>query len=406
MKTLYIECTMGAAGDMLLSALLELHPEPDKFIERLNGLGIPGVSFERKTAVRSGITGTHVDVSVYGQQEDEHMHGHHGHASEHHHGHPHTGMHEIEHLVSHFDLPEKVRADILAVYHLIAEAESHAHGRDVDQIHFHEVGTMDAVADITGVCMLLHALAPERIAASPVHVGCGQVRCAHGILPVPAPATAYILQGVPIYGGAVQGELCTPTGAALLKHFVSTFGDMPRMRVEQIGYGMGTKEFETANCLRVMLGETEDTPDQVLELCCNIDDMTAEEIGFATEQILAAGAVEVFTTPIGMKKNRPGLLLTCLCRPQERNEVLTAVFRYTSTIGIREHSCTRHVLNRTEETVNTPYGTVRVKRSEGYGVERIKTEYDDIARIAAEKQISINAARRLVDRECGRHGSN
>lgn len=406
MKTLYIECTMGAAGDMLLSALLELHPEPDKFIERLNGLGIPGVSFERKTAVRSGITGTHVDVSVYGQQEDEHMHGHHGHASEHRHGHPHTGMHEIEHLVSHFDLPETVRADILAVYHLIAEAESHAHGRDVDQIHFHEVGTMDAVADITGVCMLLHALAPERIAASPVHVGCGQVRCAHGILPVPAPATAYILQGVPIYGGAVQGELCTPTGAALLKHFVSTFGDMPRMRIEQIGYGMGTKEFETANCLRVMLGETEDTPDQVLELCCNIDDMTAEEIGFAAEQILAAGAVEVFTTPIGMKKNRPGLLLTCLCRPQERNEVLTAVFRYTSTIGIREHSCTRHVLNRTEEPVNTPYGTVRVKRSEGYGVERIKTEYDDIARIAAEKQISINAARRLVDRECGRHGSN
>lgn len=253
MKILYIECNMGAAGDMLMSALLELHPDPDDFIIRLNGLGIPGVKAEKKKSVKCGITGTHVEVSVYGGHEDEHMHEHHSH--EHHH---HTGMHEIEHIIGHFEIDERVREDILSVYRLIAEAESRAHGRDIEQIHFHEVGTMDAVADITGVCMLLDELSPDRIIASPVHVGCGQVKCAHGILPVPAPATAYILKDVPIYGGAVRGELCTPTGAALLKHFVNKFGDMPIMRIKNIGYGMGTKDFETANCMRVMLGETEE----------------------------------------------------------------------------------------------------------------------------------------------------
>ena len=423
MKTLYIECNMGAAGDMLMSALLELHPDPDGFMERLNRLGIPGVTIEKRTAVKCGITGTHVEVSVNGVHEDEHMHEHHhdhhhhdhehsrehDHEHDHHHehdhghhhahSHSHTGMHEIEHIISHFDLPDKIKNDIFAVYHLIAEAESHAHNRPIDQIHFHEVGTMDAVADITGVCMLMNELAPDKIITSPVHVGSGKVRCAHGILPVPAPATAYILKDVPIYGGAVQGELCTPTGAALLKHFADEFGNMPVMKVQKTGYGMGTKDFETANCLRVMLGETAETPDSVLELCCNIDDMTAEEIGFASERILAAGALEVFTIPVGMKKNRPGTLLSCLCRPEDKEEMIGTIFRCTSTIGIREHVCGRYVLSRTEDAVETPYGSVRVKRSEGYGVKRIKTEYDDIVRIAEEKNISINEARRLVEIE-------
>ena len=273
MKTLYIECNMGAAGDMLMSALLELHPNADEFLNRLNKLGIPNVTVSKTASVKCGITGTHIDVSVNGEHEDEHMHDHH---HDHHHHHHHTGMHEIEHIIEHFDIPEKVRTDILAVYHLIAEAESHAHGCEIEQIHFHEVGQMDAVADITGVCMLIHELGIDKIIASPIHVGCGQVQCAHGILPIPAPATAYILKDIPIYGGNVQGELCTPTGAALLARFVDEFGNMPVMRVSKIGYGMGTKDFDTANCIRVMLGETESETQQVLELKCNIDDMTAE----------------------------------------------------------------------------------------------------------------------------------
>lgn len=397
MRILYIDCNMGAAGDMLMSALLELHPDADGFLERLNALGIPNVKISKNKSVKCGITGTHVDVSVGGEQEDEHMHEHHGHHHEHHHHH--TGMHEIEHIISHFDLPQRVRADILAVYHLIAEAESHAHGCEIDQIHFHEVGAMDAVADVTGVCMLMHELGIDKVIASPVHVGCGQVKCAHGTLPVPAPATAYILKDIPIYGGGIQGELCTPTGAALLAHFVNEFSDMPVMRVSKIGYGMGTKDFETANCLRVMIGEGEEEKNQVLELKCNIDDMTAEEIAFAAERLRKTGALEVFAVPANMKKNRQGTLLSCICKPSDKDNIVKAIFKYTSTIGVRQNVCERYVLDRTENIVETKYGSVRIKRAEGYGVKRAKTEYDDVVKIAEMLGVSVREARALVEKE-------
>lgn len=287
MRTLYIDCGMGAAGDMLTAALLELHPDPAAFLERMNALALPGVEISALPCVKCGVTGTRVEVLVGGAEEESadaegphghaHVHGHtheeehsHGHTHEHeeehasrhaheHHceGHSHAGMHEIGHVVSRLDLPEKVRADVLAVYALIAEAEGKVHGRPVSEVHFHEVGALDAVADIAGVSLLLHEIAPARVVASPVHVGSGHVRCAHGVLPVPAPATMELLRGVPIYGGAVRGELCTPTGAALLKHFVSEFAPLPLMKVSRIGYGMGKKDFAWANCVRVMLGEAE-----------------------------------------------------------------------------------------------------------------------------------------------------
>lgn len=388
MKTLYIDCNMGAAGDMLMSALLELHPDAESFIDRLNALGIPNVAVSRTSSVKCGITGTHIDVCVDGVHEDEHMHEHH-----HHH---HTGMHEIKHIIEHLDIPEKVRADILSVYRLIAEAESRAHGCEIEQIHFHEVGQMDAVADITGVCMLVYELGIDKIIASPVRVGFGRVKCAHGMLPVPAPATAHILKDIPIYGGDIRGEMCTPTGAALLAHFVNEFGDMPVMHVSKIGYGMGTKDFDTANCLCVMLGETAGEAEQVLELKCNIDDMTAEEIGYATGQLMKSGAIDVFTVLIGMKKNRPGTLLSCICKKSDKEAMISAIFRYTSTIGIRQNICERYILNRTETAVKTKYGYVRVKCLEGYGVKRIKTEYDDIAKISEELGISVSETRRLI----------
>ena len=236
MRTIYLDCNMGAAGDMLTAALLELHPDPDDFLRRFNSLGIPGVWAVAEPSVKCGIMGTHVKVTVNGEEEtsaDVGRSGHeHGHNHEHHH---HSDMHEIEHLIGSLPVSEKVCADALAVYRLIAEAESRVHGRPVDQVHFHEVGSMDAVADIVGVCMLMEELGAERVLASPVHVGSGQVRCAHGVLPVPAPAAAHILKGVPVYGGGIRGELCTPTGAALLKHFVTAFGAMPVMIVSAIG---------------------------------------------------------------------------------------------------------------------------------------------------------------------------
>ena len=457
MKTLYLECGMGAAGDMLTAALLELMPDPEAAVAELNGLGIPGVQFSKEAVSKCGIGGTHMTVKVHGEEESEemfhHHHEHHDHSHEqehdhesachehhhdhehihegheHHHDHTHehthehshehthghthehahehgddghthhhhSSLHDIEHIVcGHLNIPDQVKQDVMAVYGLIAEAESHAHGVLVTEIHFHEVGTMDAIADITAVCLLMHKIAPDQVIVSPVHVGSGHVHCAHGILPVPAPATAYILNGVPMYGGAVKGELCTPTGAALLKHFATRFGDMPVMRTETIGYGMGKKDFEQANCIRAMLGETEDAGDSVLQLECNVDDMTAEELGFAMETILEAGALEVYTVAAGMKKSRPGTILCVLCHEDAKETLVRVIFRNTTTIGVREHRCSRYTLKRSFETVQTPYGDVQKKLSSGYGVTREKYEYEDLARIAREQGLSLAEVRKSI----------
>ena len=380
MKTLYIDCGMGAAGDMLTAALLELHPDREGFLQKLNGLGIPGVTFIAERSTKCGINGTHIRVAVHGEEETEHMHDHH-----HHHG----SMEDIRSIVSRLRIPTTVKLDILAVYEEIAQAESHVHGVPVEQIHFHEVGTMDAIADITAVCLLMHELKPDQVVASAVHVGSGQVCCAHGILPVPAPATAQILRDIPIYGGSIRGELCTPTGAALLKHFVTEFGDMPAMKVKTIGYGMGKKDFERANCVRVLLGETQEKPEGIWELNCNVDDMTGEQIGFALEILMELGALDVFTIPIGMKKSRPGILLTVLCKEADKEKMVSLIFKHTTTLGIREKFCSRYTLRRKVETVGTPYGVIRKKVSAGYGVRRSKYEYEDLAKAARVNDLSI-----------------
>ena len=399
MRTLYLDCGMGAAGDMLTAALLELLPDPDAFVAEFNALGIPGVVMSREQSTRCGITGTHVSIQVNGLEEDEHLHDHHTHHHEepehrhdhdHRHEHHHSGLGDVAHILSHLALPETVGQDVLAVYDRIAQAESHAHGVPVEQVHFHEVGTMDAIADVTAVCLLMHRLHPDRVAASAVHVGSGTVRCAHGILPVPAPATACILRDVPIYGGQILGELCTPTGAALLKHFVGQFGQMPEMCVEKIGYGMGKKEFPQANCVRAMLGETADRTDSILELSCNVDDMTGEQMGFALERFWEAGALDAYTIPIGMKKSRPGMMVCVLCRREERENMVRQIFRYTHTLGIRETAYRRYALERTIRSVDTPFGPIRRKDSTGYGVSRQKYEYEDLARIAKERNLSID----------------
>ncbi len=433
MKTLYLDCSMGAAGDMLTAALLELCPESEKFVERLNGLGIPGVIYEAEKSVKCGITGTHMKVRVNGVVEESHdehgefvhddvsdghsherdslqqqvndinhrvvTHSDDDHHHDHHHHHEHHDMHSIKHIVSHLEIPEKVREDVLAVYDLIAQAESHVHGCPVTEIHFHEVGSMDAVADVTAVCLLMNELAPERIVASPVHVGSGQVRCAHGILPVPAPATAWLLQEIPTYGGQVQGELCTPTGAALLRYFVQDFGSQPPMRVAGIGYGCGQKDFDRANCVRAMLGETDGGTDSVLELCCNLDDMTPEAVGFAMDELFAAGALDVYTTPVGMKKNRPGVLLTCMCKAEQRDEMLGLIFAHTTTLGVRESVCNRYTMSRKMREVQTEFGPVRVKCSSGWGVHREKPEYEDVASIARKQNMSIEQVMKMIERK-------
>ncbi len=425
MRTIYLDCGMGAAGDMLMAALLELCPEKkEEFLGKMNGLGLPGVKVEAEPAVKCGITGTHMNVTVFGEEEESedvhdhghahthsheacesiaadglhsHVHSHDGHGHSHHHHH-HSTMAGIASIIDGLDIPAPVKEDMKAVYALIAEAESHAHGMPVDQIHFHEVGTMDAVADIAGVCLLFHELGADRIIASPVHVGSGHVHCAHGILPVPAPATAHILQGIPVYSTQVQGELCTPTGAALLKHFVKEFREMPVMTTSKIGYGMGKKDFERANCVRAFLGDTAETGDEIAELSCNLDDMTAEAIGFAEEALFEAGALEVYTIPVGMKKSRPGILLTCMCRREDEEKMVELLFRHTTTLGVREHISRRFTLKRREETVETAYGPVRKKISQGHGVTRAKLEYEDLAAIAKKAGRPLEEIRKEIEK--------
>ena len=372
---------------MLCAALLDLCPDRDEAVAALNAIGIPGVCLAAEPREKCGVMGVHFSVAVDGTEElpDEPL-------PEHHH---HHDLQDIRALIQSLPLEEPVCADALAVYDLLAAAEAKAHGAPVEQIHFHEVGSLDAVADIVSCCWLMHHIAPEHVAASPIATGSGMVRCAHGILPVPAPAAAALLEGIPTVSGDYEKELCTPTGAALARYFVKEFGSAPAMTAERTGYGMGNRDFSRANCVRAVLGESE-AEDEITELCCNVDDMSPEAVGFAMQILLDAGAPEVWTTPVGMKKNRPGLLLTCLCRAQQRDEMVRLIFRHTSTIGIRESVCRRWVLRRESGTVETPFGPVRVKRSVGYGAQKQKAEYDDLARIAAAQGLTLDEVRKIV----------
>lgn len=490
MKTLYFDCQMGAAGDMLAASLIELFEDKNKIVEELNAIGIDGVKYELEESVKCGIVGTHLNVLVNGvsesadgheHEEHHHEHDHHSHEEEHHEhsheahsheehhhdhdhnhdehsheghehghdhhehehhghaGHHHTSLHDIEHIVKeHLNLPAKVKKDVLAVYKSIAQAEGHVHGKKINEIHFHEVGTMDAVADISAVCYLINKLHPDKIVSSAINVGSGQVRCAHGILPVPAPATAYLLKGIPSYSGNIASELCTPTGAALIKHFANEIGNMPAMCIEEIGYGMGKKDFAAANCVRAVLGtnfnsgeelnssvkgskskasgkeksensskaisdesvaiKADSTGQTVTELSFNVDDMTGEAVGFLMQQLFCIGVREAYSESIMMKKNRPGIKISVICDDNKKEEIISAIFKYSTTIGIRENIYKRYTLDRKIEKEMTPLGIVRVKTSTGYGVTRTKYEYDDISAIAVRNKMSIDEVMEVIEK--------
>lgn len=242
---------------------------------------------------------------------------------------------------------------------------------------------MDAVADVVGVCLAIHMLHPDCITASPVHLGSGQIRCAHGIVPVPAPATAHLLEGVPCYTGEIRGELCTPTGAALLTQFAEAFGPMPVMSLKKTGYGVGKKEFPAANCVRAFWGESGDPQQaEIVELCCHIDDMTAEALAFAGEQLLAQGALDISCAPLTMKKGRAGASFTVLCKPRDEGRIAHAILRETTTNGVRTRRCGKYILTPSVKTVETAYGPIRVKCADGEGIHRKKPEYEDVASAA------------------------
>jgi hypothetical protein len=448
MKTLYIECKMGAAGDMLMAALYELLNDAEKktFLDTMNRLFPDDVIVTPIAAKSCGIGGTHMQVEVLHTEEgaedagvDEHRHSHGSesgarahetHAADSGAGHAHHSHYTYPSILAQIDqlpLSDSVKKDAAAIYKLIGEAEATVHGHPLSQIHFHEVGSLDAIADVVGCSLLFSMLQPDAILASPIHVGNGTVRCAHGILPVPAPATAEILKGIPYYTGDIASELCTPTGAAVLKHFASDFISMPVMNVSRIGIGLGTKEFAQANCVRVFVGEyeleagadwtTAEAPagvfnsvtvsrpadeasdsDKILELSCNLDDISGEELGFAMEKLFEAGAYEVFYESVYMKKNRPGILLRCFCAPSEKERFTKLIFQHTTTRGLRYQYFSRAKMNTHFEEISTPYGTVRRKVNEAYGICKSKYEYEDLRRIAKEQGVSIAEVKNWLSR--------
>lgn len=410
MKTLYLECKMGAAGDMLMSALYEILPDQVAFLDTMNHLH-EGVCVTMEKKETCGILGTHATVDIDGEEEEsqdlpcgcihthgeahDHDHDHHHEHNEHNHDHLHDHGHDahghhhhstpadIQHILDHLPVPEEVRDNAKAVYNRIAQAEAQVHGTTVEHIHFHEVGSLDAVMDITGVCLAMYLLHPEQVVVSPVHLGSGQVKCAHGILPVPAPATANLLTGIPCYCGEITGELCTPTGAALLAQFADSFGSMPSLMLEKVGYGVGKKEFPAANCLRAFYGESNDPQQaEIVELTCHIDDMTAEALAFAGEQLLAQGALDVSASPLTMKKGRAGVSYTVLCKPQDETRIANAILRETTTNGVRAARCAKYILRPSIRTADTSYGPIRIKCADSGDIHHEKPEYEDVAAAA------------------------
>lgn len=387
MKTLYLECSAGAAGDMIVSALAGLLEDPDSVAGMINRLGIPGVFAKMENSVKNGISGKRLTIEIHGDEEEDHCHSH---------GYQHSSPANVRQIINFLNVSDFVKKNANEVYSLIAEAESSAHGVPAEQVHFHEVGMLDAVADIVGACMLMELLAPEQIIASPVRMGTGHVKCAHGVLPVPAPATEYLLRGVPAYAGDIEGEFCTPTGAAILKHFADRFENMPHMIFEKTGYGMGKREFEIANIMRAYIGRTPEDLPRVAELSCNVDDMTAEDLSAAAGILLANGALEVFITPIIMKKGRPGSMLTCLCRMPDSEKYAKLMLENTSSTGVRRSAAERYEMTSETVTKMTGFGPVRVKRSKGFGVEKEKIEHDDLVRLSAETGMPLPEIRKKL----------
>lgn len=390
---------------MLLGALLDCGLDFELLKAELAKLGVAGYELSLTRVDRSGIAATKFDVHLHdtsparAQHAHEHTHAHHEHHHEHHHEqhtHEHRSLSAIKHLIASASLSQVVKERAQAIFERLGVAESKIHNVPLESVHFHEVGAVDSIIDIVGVCIGLDALRIERIIASPLHVGSGTFKCAHGTYPVPGPATTELLQGVPIYSGEVAGELVTPTGAAIIATLAESYGPLPMMKVERIGYGAGTRTYpKFPNVLRALIGElaaeAEPTPTIVTVIEANIDDLNAQVFGHLMEQALASGALDIFYTPVQMKKNRPGVLVTLLCQPQDRGQMCELIFRETTTLGVRYRQEQREILRREWTTVATRFGTLRIKvaRAADGRVMNYAPEFEDCRAAAEAHQVAL-----------------
>jgi len=402
MKILYYDCFSGISGDMNLAALIGLGVEPDYLRWQLSKLGLEGYSIRISRDVRHSISGTRVDVILNHSHDHHHDHPH-GHSHEH----VHRNLEDIRKIVESSALNDPVKESSMKMFRLIAEAEAKVHGTTVDQIHFHEVGAVDSIVDIVGAAICLDYLRVDKVVSSPVQLGGGFVECAHGKMPVPAPATLEILRDIPVKTGAVDKETTTPTGAAILAANVDLFTDNHQMQVEQIGYGIGHRDLAIPNILRVYLGRAGKEQfaggyqkHQAMQLTCNIDDMNPEHYDHVIEQLFEAGADEVYITPVVMKKNRPASLLSVLCKPELHEDISRLLLTQTTTLGLRTMRLEKTELERQIITQTTRYGAVRIKIAFlDEKAIKYKPEYEDCKRIAREQGLNLQQVCRHIQQD-------
>ena len=412
MKTLYLDCFAGIAGDMFIGALLNLVPNPEIIrdeIKKIHSLDSKEYKIIIDQITRNGIAGINFDVEVFHGDEHEHGHEHaneHAHAHEHNHEHHHRHLHDIEAMISGSSLSQRVKRETLRAFALLAEAEAHVHGTTPDKIHFHEVGAVDSIIDIAGAFVLMEILGWPRVICSPVNVGSGTVKCAHGVLPVPAPAAEYLLHGLPVFSAGSPMERTTPTGALLVKILADGFGTIPAGRIYASGFGFGNRESEDMpNALRALMLESNDeigglVYEKLTLIESNIDDMNPQDYEAVCAKLFGAGALDVWTENISMKKFRPGVKLCCLTVPDEAVKMSRIILTHTTTQGVRLRDYDRLRLKWHIEEADTSLGKIHVKVTELDGeIVRRVPEYEDVKAIAAQKNISMNEARNIIQRE-------
>jgi pyridinium-3,5-bisthiocarboxylic acid mononucleotide nickel chelatase len=385
MKLAYFDCFSGISGDMTLGALIDAGCPVEYLRSELQSLDVLGWTLSAEKVWKNGMAATYARVTSEDQQK-------------------HRSLSTILAIIDRSKIQPQVKARAAAIFDKLGRAESYVHDAPLEKVHFHEVGAVDAIVDIVGACVGFDALGIAKFASSPLNVGGGTEKMAHGILPVPAPATARLLQGAPTYSNGVQKELVTPTGAAIVATLCDSFGPQPAMTVSAIGYGAGTLDLEQQpNVVRIMIGELAEKSDaaapspfgfdeEILVIEANLDDMNPQIYGHFQERALSAGALDVYTTPVQMKKNRPGTLLTVLCKPQDTQKLMGLIFAETTTIGARTYTAQRRVLPRESVTVTTAFGDVRMKVASANGhIRQATPEYEDCRKLALEKSVPLRA---------------
>ncbi len=410
MKILYFDCFSGISGDMTLAALLDLGVGKEQLVNELKKIHLHGWEIELSETAKHGIGAKHVEVILEDEKHSHHGHHHHhehtpdhghhhhdGHEHHHHHhgehGHVHRNMSDIARMIDDSGISEGAKDLAKRIFMRLAIAEAKVHGTTPDKVHFHEVGAVDSIIDIVGTAICIDILSPDQVYSSVLHDGYGFVNCQHGMIPVPVPAVTEVLAnaGVSFKQLDIEGEMMTPTGAAIVTELAQRFGPMPEMKVVKTGYGAGKKDFPIPNILRVVMGEAVSSAgsDRVTVIETNIDDTTPEIMGYVMDKLLQAGARDVFFTPVYMKKGRPATMISIICDNSAVAVMEDILFRETSTIGVRKHEVARTCLPRKAVTIPTPYGEVKAKETHYKEVKRLTLEYDDACRLAKENGVSL-----------------